>query len=400
MTIVTTLGVALRLLWVLEIPPVQHSDFLAYWRLAEQLVDSRLYAESVDNHEFRAYRPIGLPMMLAGGFALFGESPAVPVAINLFAYVVSSALVYSTAGRLGHASLGRAGVVLLMLYPANIAMTGLAATEPLSICLYLGVAWALLGATRGPRLYPLLAGVLLGASALLRPSLLPALVVAVCFLAALRLPARVRIQGIILLLAGFALLVAPWAIRNYMVLGEFVMISTNGGDNFYRANNELATGGYVREGARPLHLYMFDEVLWNRVGYAWGTEWIVDHPLAFAKLCLVKLGMLLSNGAVSIEWTLKGTHGETGPLYFLLFGLGEAWWILAWSLVGVALYRHRRELSASLNATLLFSFVLLIAAVHAVFESQPRYHSPMVGIIIVLAALAFAPPSGVQKAHQ
>jgi 4-amino-4-deoxy-L-arabinose transferase-like glycosyltransferase len=390
--IVTAIGVGLRLLWVLRVPPVQFSDFLSYWHLAEQLVDGAPYVETVGDQELRAFRPVGLPLVLAAGISLFGRTPAVPVAINLFAYVVSSVLVFQTARGLGHAPLGRAGMVLLALYPANIAMTGLAATEPLSICLYLGVAWALLCSARARNLYPLLTGLLLGASALLRPSLLPAVVVAVAFLAVVRLPIRARIEGIILLLVGFALLVTPWVVRNYMVFGEFVLISTNGGDVFYRANNDLATGGYVPVGARALSLYMYDEVLWNHVGYAWGLEWIRSHPLEFAKLAVIKLGMLLSNGAVSIEWTLKATHGESGLLYYLLFGLGEAWWILVWSLVGVALYRHRRVLSTSLNATLLFSLVLLIAAVHAVFESQPRYHSPMIGIIIVLAGLAFVPP--------
>lgn len=393
---VTLLGVLIRLWWILEVPPVQFSDFLAYWQLAEQLVDDRRYAELVGSHELRAYRPMGLPMALAGGIFLFGDSPVVPVLINLLAYVTSSMLVFGTAQRLGHAALGRVGVVLLMLYPANIAMTGLAATEPLSICLYLGIAWALLGSMRGQSLYPLLAGVLLGASALLRPSLLPALVVAVLFLAATPQPVRFRLEAIVLLLVGFALLVSPWIARNYVIFNEFVMISTNGGDNFYRANNDLANGGYVAAGTRPLDRYLYDEVLWNRVGYAWGVEWIRSHPLEFAKLVLTKLGMLLANGAVSIEWTLKGTHGQTGLLYTVLFGLGQAWWLLLWSLVGVALYRHRRSLSTSLEAALLFLLVLLIAAVHAVFESQPRYHSPMVGIIIVLAVLAFAPAKRVE----
>ena len=34
-----------------------------------------------------------------------------------------------------------------------------------------------------------------------------------------------------------AVVIAPWSIRNHSVLKEFVVISTNGGDVFYRANN-------------------------------------------------------------------------------------------------------------------------------------------------------------------
>jgi hypothetical protein len=119
--IVTLLGILIRLWWILEVPPVQFSDFLAYWQLAEQLVDDRRYAELVGSHELRAYRPMGLPMALAGGIFLFGDSPAVPVLINLLAYVTSSMLVFGTAQRLGHAGMLLLGFVVRIAVNPHLA---------------------------------------------------------------------------------------------------------------------------------------------------------------------------------------------------------------------------------------------------------------------------------------
>ena len=37
-------------------------------------------------------------------------------------------------------------------------------------------------------------------------------------------------------------ILAPWTIRNYIVFDRFVPISTNGGFNFWRGNNDVTTG--------------------------------------------------------------------------------------------------------------------------------------------------------------
>lgn len=63
-----------------------------------------------------------------------------------------------------------------------------------------------------------------------------------------------------------------WTVRNCTIFGTLVIISTNGGDVFYRANNPLATGGFTPIGEKDLKVYKGDELLWNRMGYTGGCS--------------------------------------------------------------------------------------------------------------------------------
>lgn len=251
----------------------------------------------------------------------------------------------------------------------------MAASEQLSLCLFLGVGWAFVASAIRPKTCSAIAGLLLGSAVLVRPSLLPAMpAMMLAFLVAPRSVQR-RLAMMLIFCSAFLVVLIPWVVRNYAVFGELLLVSSNGGDVFFRANNSLATGGYTVSGDRPLNDILPDELRWNRTGYEWGIEWIRNNPLPFLKLGVIKLGMLLANGAVPIEWTLKGTHGEIGGMFQLIYGLGHAWWILLWGLVGVAFYRHRKRLGVELCPGLLFTLLLVIPLVHSVFESQPRYHT-------------------------
>ena len=74
-----------------------------------------------------------------------------------------------------------------------------------------------------------------------------------------------------------------------------VIVSDNGGDVFYRANNSLANGTYVYEGQTILPE---DEVQRDRMGYQLGKHWIVSHPLQFLWLAERKLTFLLGDDGV------------------------------------------------------------------------------------------------------
>lgn len=67
------------------------------------------------------------------------------------------------------------------------------------------------------------------------------------------------------LLAGLALAIAPWTIRNYVVHGgRFVLIATNGGPVFYSGNsmngNPAEGGKYHGEAYARLSAWCPDEI--------------------------------------------------------------------------------------------------------------------------------------------
>jgi hypothetical protein len=179
--------------------------------------------------------------------------------------------------------------------------------------------------------------------------------------------------------------VLPWSARNYRALHTFVLVSTNGGDVFYRANNPRATGGWIKDGERSLRGY--DELTRNRLGYQWGKEWIREHPDRFLLLALRKQVLFLGDDAVGIYETLKRGLGIGGGLYALTkLGTNLYWWgiwalALAAFLVHAPTSWHRRP-----EVVLFLLTILYFWAIDSVFESGARHHLPLVGLLAILAA--------------
>jgi hypothetical protein len=115
------------------------------------------------------------------------------------------------------------------------------------LTLYLAIlAWALVITVRLGRRpsvgYALAAGVLWGVMGLGRPAILAFLPFALGWLALNRGLGRRWLRDGILMIAMAALVVLPWTIRNYAVLGRFVPVATNGGLTFWNGNNPFTTG--------------------------------------------------------------------------------------------------------------------------------------------------------------
>ncbi len=106
----------------------------------------------------------------------------------------------------------------------------------------------------------LLAGVLLGLTALVRPNILLFVVPAAawaCWITRRARPSRRGRFGVAVLglAAGAAIAIAPATVRNWVVARDFVLISANGGVNLWIGNNERANGRFVT----PPGLERFDD---------------------------------------------------------------------------------------------------------------------------------------------
>jgi len=84
--------------------------------------------------------------------------------------------------------------------------------------------------------FALLTGAALGAAALIRPSALAFLGLAVLWLAMRRRLAAVA------LVVGAAILIVPWTARNVAHYGRFVLIASEGGLTFWTGNHRLSSG--------------------------------------------------------------------------------------------------------------------------------------------------------------
>lgn len=382
------IGTALRIAWVELVPPVQLSDYRQYLESARALLAGDGYHVETPNHTFVAYRAPGQSFLLFGVFAVFGDHVWTIALLNVALYVAAALILYRTVVLISTRARAIAANAMLAVWPSDVMMTGLAFSESVSLVLWSAVLLCLLRSKLFTARWPtwVAAGMALGAGILVRPSKL----MAPLFLSVLALTATLRRRALLAVLAATvaaALVVAPWTYRNYQVLGQFVSVSTNGGDNFYRANNPLATGGFVETGERTFTHLLPDEVAWNEASMRAGLEWIAGNPLGFVALGLKKLLINLGSDNTGAYWSLDRAHGVDGTHYDIAAWISDAWWLVLWSFVAATLWTQRSFLIKSTTGQLLTSFAGYFFAIHAVYESQPRYHMPAVGVLLVLAAL-------------
>lgn len=380
---VILLGLALRLAWVLLFPAPFTSDGWSYYDLARRLARGQPFQTPTGGW---AEWPPGYPFLLLVLFKLLGVGPWAVTIANLLLFTATVPVVHALARRLGGEGTARLSTLLLALWPNLVTSAGLASKEmvitfllPLTLLLYLTAD----GRPRGWA-WRLGAGLTLGYAILTQPALILFAGFVPIYELLLRTPLPRTAGRLALVLLGAAAVVSPWSWRNQRVLGEVVPVSTNGGSVFYRANNPLATGGWIRHGERRLDGY--DELTGSKLGYQWGKEWIRDNPGAFLRLALTKQTLFLGDDATGVYETLKRGLKISGGLYAGLKLVVNAWWWALWALV-LAAFLLRPDLARRPEALLFLLCVLYFWGIDSVFESGARHHVPLVGLLAVLAAL-------------
>ncbi len=248
------LGAGLRIGYAWNPFEPQVLDARAYARIARSIDEDGSFSQRgpftpAEVQPASNYSP-GLPLLVGGLYRASGgvDARLARVALALAASL-SVLFAYLIGRRLAGPAAGLIAAAAVAVYPAFLEYGGMLMTEPLGASLLSGSALAMMRAAERPGAARWLGpGLLLGATAMVRPEYL-----AIAILLALLVFARsLRPQGAVralsqaaVLLAGIAIVVAPWTIRNLVVLDRFVPISTGGGQ-------VLFAGTYLPSGGDPL----------------------------------------------------------------------------------------------------------------------------------------------------
>jgi hypothetical protein len=384
------------------------------------------------------YSP-GLPLLVAGVYKVTGgvheRLARVLLALIgtlsvLFAYLLGRRLcrllTLPDGRRANSASVVASlmGAVVVAVYPALLEYQGMMMSEPLAATLLAGSILAIFwasdplpgwreggGAENGPSLarpqaplplrHPgarwLVPGLLLGATAMVRPEYLGValLLGIVVFAARFKDDRRAALAQAAILLAGVAVVVAPWTIRNIVALDRVVPISTGGGQVLF-AGTYLPSGGNPEEvgtevvvrhpglfapaDARRLRLEQIlarlaaarypglesDQAL-SRMGKQQLWEDISEEPFEYAGFLATKVGRVWSHGP-------RDVMREPGweALHWALVALG---------LLGLGLLAWRRRWEALVLGTVLLG----ITALSALLVASPRRVLVMLPLVAALA---------------
>jgi tetratricopeptide (TPR) repeat protein len=249
--------------------------------------------------------------LLAGFYAIFGVNPMAARLAGCLLGAVSCYLIARLGIVLGGFRVGLiAGLVAAGYWPL-IYFDAQLLTVGVEIFLNLLMLLLLLRAVQRDAWWLfVLAGAAWGLSAVARPNVLtlaPGLLIWL-WIAMAGLRAKLRANAVVF--GSAALLILPVTIRNYAVSGEFVLIASNGGVNFYIGNNPLSDGvaAFV-PGTRPTWEGGYEdthriverelgrrptEVEVSRYWFSKAGEWILSDPGAWALLTLQKARMFWS----------------------------------------------------------------------------------------------------------
>lgn len=367
-------------------------DTVEYARRAQTILAGELLGRGVYFHSSPAY-PYFIAAVKAvtrGGFADF----RVVALLQLLASVATAALVFLLGKRLAGTAAGVVAGLVYALSPAAVFYDGELLMDFLLPAVLAGVA-LLASTTRWSLRRAAAAGALISVGALARPSylllLLPAALV-IWFLAE-GTSRLARGKYVAALVAAAALVVAPCAVRNYVVGRDVVLISSNGGVNLFIGNNPQANGTFKAPGPWPAHLeasstaYAEEKLgrpLKPSEVSAFFTREAATYVVTQPGDYLTKVGrrLRLVAGAYEIpnHMDFNFFRPRSGVLKILPFTWGI---IFPWALAGAVLAAARRKFRPTLALA-----VVYLGSLATLFFVTGRYRFPAFPLLAVFAAAA------------
>jgi 4-amino-4-deoxy-L-arabinose transferase-like glycosyltransferase len=397
-------------------------DSRAYFALSKALYEEGSYG-GPSFRDSSDWSP-GAPLLYAASYyATGGAREGTARIVEALLGVAAILVVFALGDRLGRAAEGSGGRRLgstagllaafaVAVYPPFIHSTGELMSEPPAIFTLPAAVLAFLWASDPgrSRWAWLLPGFLFGLTAMFRPEYL-FVGFAFALLAALR-PLLARgwsagwrpgLAGGALLLVALILPIAPWAIRNQVVLDRTVPISTGGGKALYVGTYLPADGEYQRVKALLVERYLhrnldpnsealeridptplFDRVAarypdlprdsaLGKIGKENLSRFVEEDPLGYLGMTIRKVGRMWGSG---VGEAMSSTVGRA--VQILLVGLGLA------GLLVLGLWRRWWQLLA------LATPILLVTAVGAASLAAPRRNEVLMTLVFPLAGLALS----------
>ncbi len=245
-----------------------------------------------------------------------------------------------------------------------------------------------------------LSGIALGCSVLTRGNLilLLPLIIAWMVIVLKSYPLRTILGAIGALVAGAVIVILPVTVRNYVVGHDFVLTTSQGGQNFYIGNNPRASGFFenperIRLNPKYEEADFRAEAL-RRTGrkhmkpseissfwFKEGISFVMAHPEKALRLLFTKTAMFWNRFEIPDNYNYYFFRQKVPILPILFLGFG---FVAPLGLLGLLLARK----SPGTWLFIIFIFGYMVSIVP--FHMASRYRLPIVPVLIIFAAYALA----------
>lgn len=206
------------------------------------------------------------------------------------------------------------------------------------------------------------------------------------------------------LAAAAVLVVAPCAVRNYVVGRDFVPISSNGGVNLFIGNNPEANGTFKAPGPWPAHLAesstVYAEAVLGRplkpseVSAFFTREaatYVLTRPGDYLTKVGRRLRLLVSAYEIPNHMDFNFFRARSTVLKVLPFTWGI---VIPWALAGAVLAAPRREFWPTMALA-----VVYLGSLATLFFVTGRYRFPAFPLLAVLAVAGVAALAAAARAR-
>jgi 4-amino-4-deoxy-L-arabinose transferase-like glycosyltransferase len=337
-----------------------------------------------------AFRPPGYPYYLGAVYAATGGR----VHPARLSQALLGAIMVALIGLLGWRLWGRrVGVVALTVaavFPPLILIDTALLSESLFLPLELGAVLAALEYWRAPQKHRwvVLAGVLVGLASLTRPVGLLLLIPVGSLVLVRRTGRRSSPFGPAVLALAAVVTIAPWTIRNALVLHAFVPISTDDGFTLAATYNDRSRTDTKEPAAWRAGLDAHDnrlvrqaksEVRLNDELRAAALDEISDHPSYVLKVAAYNVPRLLELSGPG--WSRRSATTVGLPAWMADLGRYSFWLLLPFALIGALLPSARRPPKA-------FWAVAVMMSLGGIFvEAFVRLRAPVDPFLVLLCSL-------------
>ena len=375
------------------------------WRVASALLvdgraspgDSQLYLDLARNllaghglvvHEpyvgidVRGFYPPLYPLLLAGWGAVAGFSTASLLVLSTAIDAAAGWLIGRLGAWLGHERSGRSAAALYLLWPSVVLSAPLAQKEGLGTLLILALALGWLGAAQARRGAWLVVGSTAAALALTQPGQAP---LALLFgLAVLPWLGWRRLFATGLPAAALAALaMTPWWLRNWLVFGRFVPLTTVSGLSLWVGSSKGATGGWMPYPRAPAGT---GEIAYAQAMGGIATRWIEAHPGETLRLWAAKFvrAVALGQGGIARLAAMRPPPADTGLLLPLAHGAQLL--LLAGAAVAAPLTRTAGQRQLLLLTLAGLAQLLLFALPFEFAERHREFLLPFLLLLVLTAS--------------
>ncbi|MBY8873662.1 hypothetical protein K7640_17660 [Micromonospora sp. PLK6-60] len=382
------IGVALanlviRLTWVWFVHPTPVSDFRWYLTAATNLAAGEGYVWQTGGDP-TAYWPVGWPALLSLLFRVTGPSLAAGLALQVLLSTATAVLVVVLAHRVTHSLpvAATAGLAYTVL-PAGWAWDSLLGSEQAFTFLVVAMLCTLVAADRWWQFAA--AGTVAGLACLVRPVLLPFPLVLLAVELLRRKGWLPALRHTAVFGAALVLCVAPWTVRNAVVMDAPIPVSTNGGVNLYQGVRSDTVYWWSRDPAVNELLAARDEVARNSLGTRLALAHWSAHPGQLLTRTPTRMAGLYADNANAYHWVSRpgGLSREAADGWERAADVGY-WLVMAAAVAGLVA-AVRRRIRAAWPLVCLVAFY---SGLWMFFPAWDRFRYPLMPVFAVLAGMA------------